>query len=89
MSNLLTFYLLLVLPMLTSVLCMKAHSLYYIGVVVLLLNLSFQWAMVFVSYYFINAIHPLGGFFRGEENSRSFTTMCMVAKNAIGRDSIL
>ena len=40
--------------MLTSVLCMKAHYLYYIGVIILLLNLSFQQAMVFISYSFMN-----------------------------------
>ena len=58
MPTLLTFYLLLVLLMLTFVLCMKAHYLYYIGVISLCLNLSFQQAMAFISYSFMNAIRP-------------------------------
>ena len=56
--NSLTFYLLLVLLMLTSVLCMIAHYLFCINVIILLLNLSFQWEVVFIKYFFMNAIHP-------------------------------
>ena len=75
----LTSYLLLILLMLTFVSCILAYYLSYISLKILLLNLSFQQAMAFNSYYFMNAILSLGGSFKGEENAKSFVTMCLVA----------
>ena len=42
--------------MLTSILYMVACYLYYIGIVILILNLYFQQAMVFINYSLMNAI---------------------------------